>query len=94
MYTYQIIDMHAHATAPPMNAHAAAAALVALAYVLAAFELPRLLRDYMYGLALYGFVTFIMDGPAALLIALLDMRVAPPFDKPWMSTSLADFWGR
>lgn len=46
------------------------------------------------GLGLYGFITFIMDGPAAFLIGALDMRVAPAFDRPWLATSLADFWGR
>eukprot|EP00879_Flechtneria_rotunda_P011027 GHRR01011522.1.p1 GENE.GHRR01011522.1~~GHRR01011522.1.p1 ORF type:complete len:233 (+),score=93.74 GHRR01011522.1:682-1380(+) len=35
-----------------------------------------------------------MEGPAAALIALLDLQVVPPFDKPWLSTSLADFWSR
>ena len=46
------------------------------------------------GIALYAFITFLMDGPAALLIAVLGMRVVPPFDKPWLSTSVGDYWGR
>lgn len=35
-----------------------------------------------------------MNGPAAVLTGLAELDVVPPFDKPWMSTSLADFWGR
>jgi hypothetical protein len=46
------------------------------------------------GLALYGFITFLMDGPAALLIAVMGLKVVPPFDKPWLSETLADFWSR
>jgi hypothetical protein len=46
------------------------------------------------GLALYGFITFLMDGPAALLMSGLGLKVVPPFDKPWLSESLADFWSR
>jgi hypothetical protein len=46
------------------------------------------------GYALYGFLTMAMDSTAALLIALLDLHIVPPFDKPWCSLSLAEFWGR
>lgn len=46
------------------------------------------------GLALCSFISFIMNGPAALLTNLADLDVVPPFDKPWLSTSLADFWSR
>jgi hypothetical protein len=35
-----------------------------------------------------------MDSTAALLIALLDLHIVPPFDRPWRSLSLAEFWGR
>lgn len=35
-----------------------------------------------------------MNGPAAVLTSLAELDVVPPFDKPWMATSLADFWGR
>jgi hypothetical protein len=35
-----------------------------------------------------------MNGPAAVLTSLAELDVVPPFDKPWLSTSLADFWGR
>lgn len=46
------------------------------------------------GLALASFITFLMDGPAALLIGALNMQVVPSFDKPWFATSVTDFWGR
>ncbi|KAF8068287.1 ASAT1 [Scenedesmus sp. PABB004] len=68
--------------------------LVTMATTLATFDLPLLLKYYIYGLGLYGFITFLMDGCAAPLIGLADMQVVPPFDKPWMSVSLADFWTR
>eukprot|EP00878_Enallax_costatus_P021556 GHUV01022828.1.p1 GENE.GHUV01022828.1~~GHUV01022828.1.p1 ORF type:complete len:388 (+),score=71.64 GHUV01022828.1:501-1664(+) len=67
--------------------------LCILGYVLS-HELPKVLAHYLYGIALYAFITFLMDGPAALLIAVLGMRVVPPFDKPWLSTSVGDYWGR
>lgn len=45
-------------------------------------------------LALCSFVSFLMNGPAAVLTSLAELDVVPPFDRPWMSTSLADFWSR
>lgn len=35
-----------------------------------------------------------MTGPGALLTGLLGLDVVPPFDKPWLSSSLADYWSR
>jgi hypothetical protein len=45
-------------------------------------------------LALCSFISFLMNGPAAVLTSLAELDVVPPFDRPWMSTSLADFWSR
>jgi hypothetical protein len=46
------------------------------------------------GLGLASFISFLMNGPAAVLTSLAELDVVPPFDKPWMASSLADFWGR
>jgi hypothetical protein len=55
---------------------------------------PRAAAAAAAGYALYGFLTMAMDSTAALLIALLDLHIVPPFDRPWRSLSLAEFWGR
>jgi hypothetical protein len=61
----------------------------------AAAAAAALLSHWFFaGLALYGFITFLMDGPAALLIGVTGLKVVPPFDKPWLSETLADFWSR
>lgn len=65
-----------------------------LQFVAAAADMLCVLTTARAGLGLCAFISFLMDGPAAVLIAALDMRVVPPFDKPWLSTSLADWWGR
>lgn len=41
-----------------------------------------------------GFLGIIMDGPASLLTSLVGLSIVPTFDQPWLSSSLADFWGR
>ncbi|KAJ9530432.1 hypothetical protein QJQ45_000809 [Haematococcus lacustris] len=35
-----------------------------------------------------------MDLPATVVTSLVDLRIVPTFDSPWLCTSLADFWGR
>ncbi|KAL4425431.1 hypothetical protein ABPG75_009447 [Micractinium tetrahymenae] len=56
--------------------------------------LPGLLQSFAYGLALYGLLSAIMDGPAAGVIGLTGLRVSPHFDRPWRSTSVAAFWSK
>ncbi|KAG1666283.1 hypothetical protein FOA52_004764 [Chlamydomonas sp. UWO 241] len=53
-----------------------------------------LARDTLQALGMYCFVSLLMDGPASLVMPLLGINVIPTFDPPWLSTSLADFWGR
>jgi hypothetical protein len=36
----------------------------------------------------------VMEGTAAVLMVLLGLEVVPPFDQPWRSISIADFWSR
>lgn len=56
--------------------------------------LPGLARSFAYGLALYGLLSAIMDGPASLVIGLTGLRVSPHFDRPWMATTVAAFWSK
>lgn len=70
------------------------ALLVTIACLLVELQLPSLLRYYAYSFGLYGFISFLMTGPAVLLTSLANINVVPPFDAPWMSVSLADFWAR
>ena len=45
-------------------------------------------------LGVYCFVGFMMDVPTAAVSHLLGMRLVPPFDRPFLSIGLAEFWGR
>eukprot|EP00198_Chlamydomonas_reinhardtii_P003257 XP_001692593.1 predicted protein [Chlamydomonas reinhardtii] len=51
-------------------------------------------RHYLYAFGMYAFVGFLMDGPGAVAVEALGLQLVPTFDAPWLSTSLADFWGR
>ena len=35
-----------------------------------------------------------MDGPATLATSLIGLRISPHFDEPYLSHSVAAFWGR
>jgi hypothetical protein len=35
-----------------------------------------------------------MDGPATLATSLIGLRISPHFDEPYLSHSMAAFWGR
>lgn len=43
---------------------------------------------------LYAFLGLLMDGPASLASSLIGLKIAPHFDKPFLSTSVTDFWSR
>jgi hypothetical protein len=43
---------------------------------------------------MYTFLGLLMDGPASLAAALIGLRIAPHFDKPYLASSLTDFWSR
>ncbi|KAG2437104.1 hypothetical protein HYH02_011362 [Chlamydomonas schloesseri] len=68
--------------------------LVVATITLRGSALPRVLLHYLYALGLYFFVGFLMDGPGAVAVEALGLQLVPTFDAPWLSTSLADFWGR
>lgn len=40
------------------------------------------------------FLGFLMDGPASLATSMIGIRIAPHFDTPYLSTSVASFWGK
>ncbi|EFJ41473.1 hypothetical protein VOLCADRAFT_121638 [Volvox carteri f. nagariensis] len=72
------------------------ALLGSMAYMLLKYGdlMPGVVRHYVYAFGLYSFVGVLMDGPAALAVEALGLQLIPTFDQPWLSSSLADFWGR
>jgi hypothetical protein len=51
-------------------------------------------KNLLYPWALYSFLGLLMDGPAAFFLSLVNIQILPTFDRPWLSSSLSDFWGR
>ena len=51
-----------------------------------------LYRTCLYAVGLYSMLGVAMDGPAALLLRPLGLRLAPHFRSPWLSSSVAEFW--
>jgi hypothetical protein len=70
------------------------AVLCTSVYLITAVGLPDVPRHFAYAFAILGFVTLLMDLPAAVLSGPLGLELIPSFDEPWLSDSLADFWGR
>ena len=70
------------------------ARLARAAWLLADAAVLRSLRMLAAVAALFTWVRLSMNAMGAVAVALLGVRVAPPFDAPWRSRSLADFWGR
>jgi hypothetical protein len=71
-----------------------AALLAACLFVVLQPGVPTLPRHLCYALAICAFVTLLMDLPAAALGGALGLEFIPSFDAPWLSASLAEFWGR
>lgn len=67
-------------------------ATMATAWLMAQ-PLPVLVKEFAVAWGLWAYVSFVM-GSGAVLLGLAGLEVVPPFDMPWMSVSLADFWGR
>lgn len=70
------------------------ALLAVVARTLSCFDLPDAPRDLLYAFGLYALLGLVMDGPASVGSALFGVRLATHFDRPWLSRSLGDFWGR
>jgi hypothetical protein len=45
-------------------------------------------------LGMYAFLGLLMDGPATLVTSFIGLKIAPHFDKPFLSSSITDFWSR
>ncbi len=60
---------------------------------LLAQPLPKPVHHWLVAYSLYLYISLVMCGPI-LLLQLGGVDLVPPFDKPWMATSLSDFWGR
>ncbi|CAD7697985.1 unnamed protein product [Ostreobium quekettii] len=67
--------------------------LMAVCLALANVDMPHVPRDLLYALGMYGLLGVIMDGTCSLT-CMFGLELAPHFDKPWLSTSVAEFWGR
>jgi hypothetical protein len=70
--------------------------LVCLAALLTALQhdLHRLVQEILYAFGLYLFIAIIMDCVGLVSVAVLNLKVAPHFDKPFLSSSLTDYWSR
>ena len=44
--------------------------------------------------SIYTFIGFIYDGPLGILAQVLSLDIAPQFDKPYLSDTIASFWGQ
>jgi hypothetical protein len=58
------------------------------------YDLPPFIRTCIYSMGLYGLLSAVMDGPAAMVTALLGLKCSPHFDHPWRATSVASFWSK
>lgn len=68
-----------------------------LALVLMALQspwLPRLPKEFTYAVGLYLFIAVIMSCVGVVTVGLLGLAVAPHFDRPFLSSSLTDYWSR
>ena len=57
-------------------------------------ELPQVVAEMCYCLALYAFLAVIMQIFSVLLQGLCGLTVAPHYDQPYLSHSFTDFWSR
>ncbi|CAK7330978.1 unnamed protein product [Dovyalis caffra] len=54
---------------------------------------PKII-SFLYFLLLYVELETLLDVTAALVRVSLGLELEPPFNEPYLSTSLQDFWGR
>jgi len=57
-------------------------------------RMPVILKELAQAFMLYWFLGVLMDGPAAFLSWGLGVSLSPHFDKPYLATSLSDFWSK
>jgi hypothetical protein len=70
--------------------------LLCLAFLLTALQkqLPRLAQEVLYAFGLYLFISIVMDCVGFISVLVLNLQVAPHFDRPFLSASLTDYWSR
>eukprot|EP00891_Asterochloris_glomerata_P009675 jgi/Astpho2/9675/fgenesh1_pg.00146_%23_81_t len=69
--------------------------LVFLTHCLVTYEeMPQLVKELMYAVALYCLLGCLMDFPATVAISTTGLAISPHFDQPYASESMASFWGR
>ncbi|KAK9905470.1 hypothetical protein WJX75_000391 [Coccomyxa subellipsoidea] len=73
---------------------AKALVLGGVVYLLTNFSLQRRIVEFLYALGMYAFLGLLMDGPATLASSLIGLKIAPHFDKPFLTSSVSDFWSR
>ncbi|XP_052151653.1 probable long-chain-alcohol O-fatty-acyltransferase 4 [Oryza glaberrima] len=86
------------AAAKSVSLVSCAAKVAAIATILHLYEskiqlLHRYIRLAMYGIHIYCFLDLLLPCIAAAGSAL-GMELEPPFDRPYLASSLRDFWGR
>ncbi|GMH44143.1 hypothetical protein BSKO_12077 [Bryopsis sp. KO-2023] len=65
---------------------------VGFAYASLNFWFFPFLRDICLTWLLYSTITMIMDAFAWILVMIYDTHLMSHFDRPWLSTSLSEFW--
>lgn len=55
-------------------------------------EPPVPIKSFVMVVALYALLSFLMDGPGAIITVLIGLKVSPHFDRPWLATSITSFW--
>ncbi len=43
---------------------------------------------------IYAYVSAMMDGLGGLVLSLIGLHITPHFDKPFLSTSIREFWSQ
>eukprot|EP00884_Botryococcus_braunii_P022804 jgi/Botrbrau1/9207/Bobra.0028s0004.2 len=57
------------------------------------WTLPYLVKEFIIALALYAFLSALMDA-VSIPAAAMGVRLAPHFTQPWMSSSFAELWSK
>jgi hypothetical protein len=83
--------------AEPVSLVASAAKLAAIAALLQVYQFKHRMHLYvrlaLYGVHIYCFMDLLLPCTAAAGRAL-GMEIEPQFDRPYVASSLRDFWGR
>lgn len=67
---------------------------LACTWVLALPGIPGLARHWLYTLTSCMLLSAVFNFLGVAASSLLGLRIAPCFNKPWLSSSFSDFWAR